>query len=54
MLDDYVAPPVSLRGHPVRFLRERLDAMKIVRCADIHFRVSDKQVLLFFGMRSKP
>ena len=35
VVEDYRSVQLSLRGHPVSFLRERLDAMKIVRCADL-------------------
>jgi error-prone DNA polymerase len=35
VVEDYRSVQLSLRGHPVSFLRERLDAVKIVRCADL-------------------
>ena len=35
VIEDYRSLQLSLRGHPVEFLRERLDAMRIVRCADL-------------------
>lgn len=35
VVEDYRALQLSLRGHPVSFLREQLDAMRIVRCADL-------------------
>ncbi len=35
VVEDYRALQLSLRGHPVSFLRPQLDAMKIVRCADL-------------------
>ena len=35
VVEDYRATQLSLRGHPVSFLRERLIAMKMVRCADL-------------------
>jgi error-prone DNA polymerase len=35
VVEDYRALQLSLRGHPVSFLRAELDAMKIVRCADL-------------------
>lgn len=35
VVEDYRSLQLSLRGHPVSFLREQLDAMKIVRCADL-------------------
>lgn len=39
VVEDYRATQLSLRAHPVSFLREELDAMGIVRCADLqHIR----------------
>ncbi len=35
MIEDYRSLQLSLRGHPLEFLREQLDAMRIVRCADL-------------------
>ena len=35
VVEDYSSLQLSLRGHPVRFLRARLDAMRIVRCSDL-------------------
>jgi error-prone DNA polymerase len=35
VVEDYRALSLSLRGHPIAFLRGELDAMKIVRCADL-------------------
>ena len=35
VVEDYRSLQLSLRGHPVSFLRERLDEMRIVRCADL-------------------
>lgn len=35
VIEDYRATQLSLRAHPVSFLRERLRAMKIVRCGDL-------------------
>ena len=35
VVEDYRSTQLSLRGHPVSFLREQLDTMKIVRCADL-------------------
>jgi len=35
VVEDYRAIQLSLRAHPVSFLREELDAMGIVRCADL-------------------
>ena len=35
VVEDYRALQLSLRGHPVSFLRSDLDAMKIMRCADL-------------------
>ena len=35
VVEDYRSLQLSLRGHPVGFLRDQLDAMKIVRCADL-------------------
>jgi error-prone DNA polymerase len=35
VIEDYRTLQLSLRGHPVEFLRDRLDAMRIVRCADL-------------------
>lgn len=34
MVEDYRSTQLSLRGHPVRFLRQQLDAIKIVRRDD--------------------
>ncbi len=39
VVEDYRTLQLSLRAHPVSFLREELDAMGIVRCADLaHIR----------------
>ena len=35
VVEDYRSLSLSLRGHPVSFLRDQFDAMKIVRCADL-------------------
>ena len=35
VVEDYRSLQLSLRAHPLSFLRERLDAMRIVRCADL-------------------
>jgi error-prone DNA polymerase len=35
VVEDYRSLQLSLREHPVSFLRASLDAMKIVRCADL-------------------
>ncbi|MET0363147.1 MAG: error-prone DNA polymerase, partial [Sphingobium sp.] len=35
VVEDYRALQLSLRTHPLSFLRAELDAMKIVRCADL-------------------
>jgi error-prone DNA polymerase len=35
VIEDYRAAGLSLRGHPVAFLRPMLDARRIVRCADL-------------------
>ena len=35
VVEDYRSLQLSLRGHPVSFLRERLDAMRVVRCGDL-------------------
>ena len=35
VVEDYRMTQLSLRGHPVSFLREQLAGMKIVRCADL-------------------
>jgi error-prone DNA polymerase len=35
VVEDYRSVQLSLRGHPVSFLRAELDAMRIVRCADL-------------------
>lgn len=35
VVEDYRALQLSLRGHPLSFLRSDLNAMKIVRCADL-------------------
>ena len=39
VVEDYRTLQLSLRAHPLSFLREELDAMGIVRCADLaHIR----------------
>jgi error-prone DNA polymerase len=35
VVEDYRSLQLSLRGHPVSFVRPQLDTMKIVRCADL-------------------
>lgn len=35
VVEDYRSLQLSLRGHPMSFLRGQLDAMRIVRCADL-------------------
>mgnify|MGYP000006912204 FL=1 len=35
VVEDYRSLQLSLRGHPVQFLRPELDRMRIVRCADL-------------------
>ncbi len=35
VVEDYRSLQLSLRGHPISFLRDQLDAMRIVRCADL-------------------
>ncbi len=35
VVEDYRSTQLSLRGHPVSFLRDQLDRMKVVRCADL-------------------
>jgi error-prone DNA polymerase len=35
VVEDYRSLQLSLRGHPISFLREQLDEMRIVRCADL-------------------
>lgn len=35
VIEDYRSTQLSLRGHPLQFLRAQLDAMPIVRCADL-------------------
>jgi len=35
VVEDYRSLQLSLRGHPVSFLRAELDRMRIVRCADL-------------------
>jgi error-prone DNA polymerase len=35
VVEDYRSLQLSLRGHPMSFLRGELDAMRIVRCADL-------------------
>ncbi|AUW59003.1 error-prone DNA polymerase [Sphingobium sp. SCG-1] len=35
VVEDYRSLQLSLRGHPLQFLRRELDAMRIVRCADL-------------------
>ena len=35
VVEDYRTTQLSLRGHPISFLRPALDAMRIVRCADL-------------------
>ncbi len=35
VVEDYRSLQLSLRGHPVSFLRDQLDTMNILRCADL-------------------
>lgn len=35
VVEDYRAVQLSLRAHPLSFLRDRLDSMQIARCADL-------------------
>ncbi|MFS0851269.1 error-prone DNA polymerase [Novosphingobium panipatense] len=35
VVEDYRSLQLSLRGHPLQFLRSQLDRMRIVRCADL-------------------
>jgi error-prone DNA polymerase len=35
VVEDYSAVSLSLRGHPIAFLRETLDRRRITRCADL-------------------
>ena len=35
VVEDYRSLQLSLRGHPLQFLRGRLDEMRIVKCADL-------------------
>src|SRR3546814_18467063 len=35
VIEDYRTLQLSLRAHPLRFLRDQLDAMRIVRCIDL-------------------
>jgi error-prone DNA polymerase len=35
VVEDYRSLQLSLRGHPMSFLRDQLDAMRVVRCADL-------------------
>ena len=35
VVEDYRSLQLSLRGHPISFLRAQLDAMRVVRCADL-------------------
>jgi error-prone DNA polymerase len=42
VVEDYRALSLSLKAHPVSFLRERLNARRILRCADL-MRVGDPQ-----------
>ncbi|MGH6616027.1 error-prone DNA polymerase [Sphingomonas sp.] len=35
VVEDYRSLQLSLRGHPISFLRDQLDAMRIVCCADL-------------------
>lgn len=35
VVEDYRSLQLSLRGHPLSFLRTQLDAMRVVRCADL-------------------
>lgn len=37
VVEDYRSLQLSLRAHPISFLRDELDAMKITRCADLAF-----------------
>jgi error-prone DNA polymerase len=43
---DYRAAGLSLRGHPLAFLRARLQARGLVRCADLRFARDGEQVRL--------
>jgi error-prone DNA polymerase len=35
VVEDYRTLQLSLRGHPLQFLRDRLDAMRVTRCVDL-------------------
>ena len=35
VVEDYRSLSLSLRGHPMQFLRDQLDAMRVVRCGDL-------------------
>src|SRR3546814_21198393 len=35
VIEDYRTLQLSLRAHPLRLLRDQLDAMRIVRCIDL-------------------
>jgi error-prone DNA polymerase len=44
VVEDYRALQLSLRGHPLSFLRPQLEAMRIVRCADLSSIRDDRNV----------
>ncbi|MCP6335785.1 hypothetical protein NL449_27590, partial [Klebsiella pneumoniae] len=35
VVEDYRSLQLSLRGHPISFLRGQLDTMRVLRCADL-------------------
>ncbi len=44
VVEDYRATQLSLRAHPLSFLRDELDAMGIVRCADLHHIANGRNI----------
>lgn len=44
VVEDYRATQLSLRAHPLSFLRDELDAMGIVRCADLQHIPNGKNI----------
>jgi len=44
VVEDYRATQLSLRAHPLSFLRDELDAMGVVRCADLQHIPNGKNI----------
>ncbi len=56
VVDDYHAAGLTLRSHPVAFLREELDCRGITRCGDLH-TLADRRRVTIAGiviMRQRP